>query len=91
MTITDAMLSACVFFEYIFAKRKFKIADGIDAWINKTPAWYPFNPKCLIIKNAMQGPLINLKKAMTTLDLIFFAFKVLSVIPSEVKTKKIVE
>ena len=38
ITITDAILSACIFFEYILASKKFKIADGIDAEIKSTPA-----------------------------------------------------
>ena len=34
ITITDAMLSACIFFEYILASKKFKIAD-IKKYDNK--------------------------------------------------------
>ena len=59
-TITLAILSTALFFEYMEPTRQVKTALGIADWIKSTPAIKPDKSRNLINPNPIIGPKITL-------------------------------
>ena len=77
--------------EYISLIRKVSTADGIEAWINITPASTPERLKKLTKAKPMIGPIITRINEKISVS---FTAKTLSLdnaTPRDIKTKKIVE
>ena len=90
-TTVLAMLSVIVFGEYIFPIKYVKTADGIEVWINITPASTPDRLNNLTKPKPINGPIITLVKEKIKLSLREKIFKLDNAIPSDIRTKKILE
>ena len=73
------------------ATKKVKTADGIDAWINITPASTPVRPKNLTNPNPTIGPIKTLVSEYINVSLKEKTFSCDSAMPKDIKTKKIAE
>ena len=85
------MLSDIFLGEYILATKKVKTADGIDAWINITPASTPERLKNLTNPNPTIGPIKTLVSEYINVSVKEKTLIWESAIPKDIKTKKIAE
>ena len=85
------MLSDIFLGEYIFPTKKVKTADGMDAWINITPASTPERSKNLTNPNPTIGPIMTLVSEYINVSLKEKTFSWESATPKDIKTKKIAE
>ena len=90
-TTTLAILSTIFFGEYISAIKYVKTADGIEVWMNITPASTPVKLNILTNTNPINGPTIILISEKIKLSLKEKIFNLDNAIPNDIRTKKIVE
>ena len=89
-TITLAILSTALFFEYMDPTKYVKTALGIADWINNTPALKPDKPNNLINAKPIIGPKITLTDPNIVACVHETTFSLVKAIPKAIKTKKIV-
>ena len=89
-TITLAMLSTALFFEYIEPTKYVRTALGIADWMRRTPAIKPVSPKKLINTNPIIGPKITLTAPRIIASRQETTFNLVKATPKAIKTKKIV-
>ena len=90
-TTVLAIIVAIFFDEYISAIKYVKTADGMEVWINITPASTPAKLKALTNPKPTNGPIITLTHEKIKLSLKEKIFNLDSATPNDIKTKKIVE
>ena len=86
-----AMLSDIFLGEYILPTKKVSTADGMDAWINMTPASTPVRLKNLTKPKPTIGPIKTLVSEYISVSEKEKTLSCESAIPKDIKTKKIAE
>ena len=89
-TITLAILSTALFFEYIDPTKYVRTALGIADCIRRTPAIKPDKPKNLISEKPIIGPNITLTEPKIAACVHDTTLSLVKATPKDIKTKNIV-